>query len=487
MATPAEFLVVAVYYLALLLLIVYALHRLHLVRLLRCLGNRPAAGCSDASWPAVAVQLPLYNEPSVAGRLVDAAAALDYPGSLEIQVLDDSTDGTPAIVEERLAAARARGVKISHIRRGSREGYKAGALSRGLETTDAEILVIFDADFLPPPDVVTQMVSPFRDREVGMVQARWGHLNREQSALTRVQALYLDAHFGVESAARYLDQRFFNFNGTAGAWRRQAILDAGGWSAETLTEDLDLSYRAQLAGWKFVFLPELEVPAELPSTLSGFHGQQHRWARGSIQTARKILPRITAAPLSFKIKAEAFFHLTGNVAYLLTLILALLLVPTLEIRYRDHWVPFALIDLMLLTISSASLILFCLEGQKRAGRLLRWVEVASVVPIGIGTCVNNSIAVLEGVLLRGGEFRRTPKQGIASRSRIDSRPPRLPLGEALLVMFFVSAVVVFLSAGRLAALPFLLLFAGGFSYTLLLSLLEWAEFFSARRISRSTT
>lgn len=482
MVTPVELVVVAVYYLVLLLLIVYALHRLHLVRLLRRLGNRPAVEGFEPGglWPAVAVQLPLYNEPNVAGRLIDAAAAFDYPGALEIQVLDDSTDCTPIIVAERLAAARARGVKINHIRRGSRSGYKAGALSAGLYRTDAEILVIFDADFLPPPDVLTRLVAPFRDPDVGMVQARWGHLNRHQSALTRAQGLYLDGHFGVESAARYLDGRFFNFNGTAGAWRRQAILDAGGWSAETLTEDLDLSYRAQLAGWKFVFLPELEVPAELPSTLSGFHGQQHRWARGSIQTARKVLPRIAASRLPFKIKLEAFFHLTGNLAYLLTLILALLLVPTIEIRYREHWFSFALTDLMLLAVSSGSLILFCLEGQKRIGRPLRWLEVAGLVPIGIGISVNNAIAVLEGLMLSGGEFRRTPKRGMISRLRIESPPPRLPLAEALLTLFFAFAVAVFFSIGRWAALPFLLLFLGGFGYSLLLSLLEWNAFLIER-------
>jgi cellulose synthase/poly-beta-1,6-N-acetylglucosamine synthase-like glycosyltransferase len=475
MVTRTELAVVAIYYAVMLLLIVYALHRLHLVRLLRRLGN-PSPACfaeTGERWPAVAVQLPLYNEPNVAARLIDAAAALEYDGRLEIQVLDDSTDGTSTIVRDRLAAARVRGVKASHVRRATRDGYKAGALAEGLARTDAEILVIFDADFLPAPQVLKRIVAAFRDPAVGMVQARWGHLNRHESTLTRVQALYLDGHFGVESAARYLDGRFFNFNGTAGAWRKQAILDAGGWSAATLTEDLDLSYRAQLAGWKFVFLPGVEVPAELPSTLSGFEGQQHRWARGSIQTARAILGAVAAARLPFKIKLEAFFHLTSNVAYLLMLLLALLLVPAMEIRYRSGWAPFALVDLLVLALSSWSLIAFCMEGQRRVGRLPRWLDIACLVPLGIGISVNNATAVLEGLWLRGGEFRRTPKRGMGSHRDADSRPPRFPLAEIALTLFFVSAAAIFLATGRWMGLPFLLLFLGGYGYAVFLSAREW--------------
>ncbi|HXG58947.1 MAG TPA: glycosyltransferase, partial [Thermoanaerobaculia bacterium] len=286
-----------------------------------------SAAVASGFFPPVTVQLPLYNEPNVAARLIDAVAALDYPGPLDIQVLDDSTDATTEIVAGRVAYHRARGIAIEHVRRNSREGYKAGALAYGMSRSRAELFAIFDADFVPPPDLLLRMVPHFADPRTGMVQARWTHINREQSLLTRVQAIYLDGHFAIESAARHLAGRFFNFNGTAGIWRRRAIEEAGGWSPATLTEDLDLSYRAQLAGWRFVFLPHVEVAAELPATFSGFQEQQHRWAKGSIQTARRILPRIARATLPMATKIEAWFHLTSNTAYLLTSIVALLVVP----------------------------------------------------------------------------------------------------------------------------------------------------------------
>ncbi|HEX2123756.1 MAG TPA: glycosyltransferase, partial [Thermoanaerobaculia bacterium] len=285
--SPAEAVVLALYYVVLSVLAVYSLHRFYLVRLRRRTPEPPRV--TGASFPPLTIQLPLYNEPNVAARLLDAVAAIEYPGALDIQVLDDSSDDTPAIVAARVAAMRARGVAGEHVRRDSREGYKAGALAHGMSRSASELFAVFDADFVPPPDVLLRMVPHFGDPRVGMVQARWTHLNRDESLLTRVQALFLDAHFAVESAARNFGGRFFNFNGTAGVWRREAIESAGGWSSSTLTEDLDLSYRAQLAGWEFVFVNGVEVPAELPAALSGFQDQQHRWAKGSIQTARKLL------------------------------------------------------------------------------------------------------------------------------------------------------------------------------------------------------
>src|SRR6266446_495278 len=348
------------YYLALGILAIYSVHRLYLVRLRRTLdGPRPTPLPPEA-WPSVTVQLPLFNEPNVAARLINAVASIDYPGRLDIQVLDDSTDRTSAVAATGMAAWQARGVAISHIQRGSREGYKAGALAYGMARSDSQFFAVFDADFVPPSDVLTKMVPHFgmaSDR-VGMVQARWAHLNREHSLLTRAQAIYLDAHFAVESAARNLSGRFFNFNGTAGIWRREAIDDAGGWSASTLTEDLDLSYRAQLAGWKFVFLPDVEVPAELPAALSGFQEQQHRWAKGSIQTALKVLPRIVRSDLPLRVKSEAFFHLTNNTAYLLSLVVALLMVPAIVIRQRLGITWTLLVDLVLFAASTGSVMLF---------------------------------------------------------------------------------------------------------------------------------
>jgi cellulose synthase/poly-beta-1,6-N-acetylglucosamine synthase-like glycosyltransferase len=473
--TPADAILLTAYYLALGILTIYSVHRIHLVRLRRAYAPAPAPPAPRA-WPSITVQLPLYNEANVAVRLIDAVAAIDYPGAFDIQVLDDSTDGTGALVSARVQAWRARGVAIAHVQRATRDGYKAGALAHGLTLSGSELLAVFDADFVPPPDVLTKMVPHFADAGVGMVQARWTHLNREHSLLTRVQAIYLDAHFAVESAARNFGGRFFNFNGTAGVWRRAAIEAAGGWSASTLTEDLDLSYRAQLAGWRFVFLPDVEVPAELPAALSGFQEQQHRWAKGSIQTARKILPRMAAGNLPRKVKAEAFFHLTNNSAYLLTLVLALLIVPAIVIRQQLGILWTLSIDVALFLLSTGSVMRFYIEGQRRAGRRMPALrELFAVIPIGIGISLRNSAAVLEGLVERGGHFRRTPKSGDSGRVVIE-RPPRWPLGELLLALFFAGALGCFAWSGQWVALPFLTLFTSGFVYVAATALFERLTF-----------
>ncbi|HEY0139248.1 MAG TPA: glycosyltransferase [Thermoanaerobaculia bacterium] len=458
----AELAVLTLYYLVLGLLAVYSVHRLHLVRLRR--RTAEPARITAQHFPKLAVQLPLYNEPRVTARLIDAVARLEYPGELEIQVLDDSTDETSAIV----AACIDSKSHITHIRRGSRDGYKAGALAHGMSLSDAELFAVFDADFVPPPDTLLRMVPYFADAKVGMVQARWTHLNRERSLLTRVQAIYLDAHFAVESAARNFGRRFFNFNGTAGIWRRAAIEEAGGWSASTLTEDLDLSYRAQLKGWEFVFLPDVEVPAELPAGLGGFQQQQHRWTKGSIQTARKLLPSILRGDLPGSVKTEALFHLTNNVAYLLTFLLALLMVPSMRIRIAHGWLATYIVDAVLFVVSTGSVLLFYVEGQRWAKRpRLTLRELLAVLPVGVGMSVRNASAVVEGLVQRGGHFRRTPKSGDGPliHERI-----RLPLIELTLSLFFVAAVVFFATEQRWLALPFLMLFASGYASISLLSI-----------------
>jgi cellulose synthase/poly-beta-1,6-N-acetylglucosamine synthase-like glycosyltransferase len=466
------------YYLALGILAIYSVHRLYLVRLRRTLdGPRPSPPPPEA-WPSITVQLPLFNEPNVAARLIDAVASIRYAGRLDIQVLDDSTDTTPEVVAARVAKWQAAGVSISHIRRGSREGYKAGSLAYGMACSDSQLFAVFDADFVPPSDIFTRMVPYFgaETSRVGMVQARWAHLNREHSLLTRVQAIYLDAHFAVESAARNLGGRYFNFNGTAGIWRRDAINDAGGWSASTLTEDLDLSYRAQLAGWKFVFLPGVEVPAELPAALSGFQEQQHRWAKGSIQTARKVLPRIVHSQLPFRVKSEAFFHLTNNSAYLLTLVLALLIVPAIVVRQQLGLLWTMSIDVVMFLTSTGSVLRFYIEGQRRAGqRRPTTRELLAVIPIGIGISIRNSAAVLEGLFERGGHFRRTPKSGDSGRVVVE-RPPRLPVSELVLAAFFVAALSAFVVARQWIALPFLMLFTAGFVYVAAAGVIERITF-----------
>jgi cellulose synthase/poly-beta-1,6-N-acetylglucosamine synthase-like glycosyltransferase len=478
--SPAEALLLTFYYVVLGTLTVYSIHRLHLVRLRR--RATPPARAVAPHFPPLTVQLPLFNEPNVAARLLDAVAALDYPGSLDIQVLDDSTDETTSIVAARVASMQARGLRVAHLRRASREGYKAGALAHGLQQSEAQLFAVFDADFVPPPDLLVRMVPYFggaaaTDARVGMVQARWTHLNRERSLLTRVQALFLDAHFAVESAARHHAGRFFNFNGTAGIWRREAIEEAGGWSSSTLTEDLDLSYRAQLAGWEFVFLNDVEVPAELPARLSGFQQQQHRWAKGSIQTARKLLAPIARSELRREVKTEALFHLTNNAAYLLTLLLALVIVPAIAIRHANglQW-TFA-IDFFLFVLSSGSVLAFYVEGQRWAGRARpRLRELLAVLPVGVGMSIRNASAVIEGLFERGGHFARTPKEGDgfvgASADLHQARAARVPVAELALMLFFIGTLVAFTAAGNWLSIPFILLFASGYGYVSFFALSE---------------
>jgi cellulose synthase/poly-beta-1,6-N-acetylglucosamine synthase-like glycosyltransferase len=453
----AETGVLTLYYLVLSVLAVYSIHRLHLVRLRR--RTPPPERTTAAVFPPLTVQLPLYNEPNVAARLIEAVAQLEYPGALDIQVLDDSTDETSAMVA---AAIQRCGISIAHIRRESRDGFKAGALAHGMRLSTSELFAVFDADFVPPRDLLLRMVPYFADARVGMVQARWTHLNRDESLLTRVQALFLDAHFAVESAARNFGGRFFNFNGTAGIWRRAAIEEAGGWSSSTLTEDLDLSYRAQLAEWEFVFLNDVEVPAELPAALSGFQDQQHRWAKGSIQTARKLLGPIVASDHRRRVKSEAVFHLTNNSAYLFTVMLALLIVPSMLVRYRHGLAWMFVIDVPLFIASTGSVLLFYREGQRWAGRArppLR--ELLAVLPVGVGMSMRNAVAVIEGLIEEGGHFKRTPKvgDGIGQRS-----PRRIPWAELAFALFFAGTIIAFAAAGHWAAIPFLGLFLSGYSY-----------------------
>jgi len=492
MATLADWLILGCYYSILVLLTVYGLHRFHLVRLQRRLRREIAAPLSPEGVrkPHVAIQLPVFNEPNVVERLIDAASRIEYDGPLTIQVLDDSTDHTSAIVGEVIEELRQRGVAIDHIRRSNREGFKAGALAAGMALTDAELFAVFDADFVPPPSILLEMVPHFANEKVGMVQARWGHLNRERSILTRIQAIFLDAHFAIESAARFLDGRFFNFNGTAGIWRREAIETAGGWSASTLTEDLDLSYRAQLRGWQFVFLAHTEVPAELPASIGGFQDQQHRWAKGSIQTARKVLPEILGSSFRPTVKAEALFHLTSNSAYFFTLVLGILLLPALEIRQRLGWNWILVADALLFFSSTVSLMLFYIEGQRLVGkRKPHLIEMLLLLPLGIGMSVRNSTAVLEGLFQRGGYFRRTPKQGTLEKLLPAELPPRWPLVETLLALGLSCGAILLSFSGQYLGLPFVLLFLGGYGFVAGSAARErlrysWAALSPARRSKR---
>ena len=429
----------------------------------------PVAG----AWPRVTVQLPVYNERRVVERLIAAAARLDYPADrLELQVLDDSTDETAALAAAAVARWRAAGVDVRHLRRGRRTGFKAGALAAGLAVARGELVAVFDADFLPPPDFLRRMVPHFADPRVGMAQARWGHLNRRRSALTSAQAVMLDAHFLLEHAARMARGLFFNFNGTAGVWRRACIEDAGGWSHDTLTEDLDLSYRAQLRGWRFVFDPDVVVPAELPCDMQALMSQQRRWAKGSIQTARKLLPAVFASRLPAAVKAEAFFHLTSNVAYPLLLLVGVLLLPVMLGRSS---LPPALVWALqagIVVLGVVPVAVFLARGQREAGRPWREALAGGVAALvlGVGLSVNNARAVCEGLGRRRGDWERTPKTGDGAPSARAPRPYAAAHGagagraELLLAAYFLALLAWAAAAGQYRALPFLALLAAGFAW-----------------------
>ena len=408
-----------VYYATITLLAFYGLHRLLLLVLYFESRHRPEDPVPQEHRALVTVQLPIYNELYVAKRLIDAVCRLEYPRErLEIQVLDDSTDETRDVVAEAVARQQALGVDIHHLHRTERSGYKAGALAAGMARARGELIAVFDADFVPRSDFLKRVVPHFSGDEIGMVQARWDHLNRSYSLLTRIQAIFLDGHFAIEQAARSTHGRFFNFNGTAGVWRRAAIVDSGGWTADTLTEDLELSYRAQLAGWRFLFLPHLTVPAELPVDIHGFKRQQFRWAKGSIQTARKLLMTIFRAPIPWKTKLEAFIHLTNNSAYLLMISLSVLVFPAMVVRHNLdlHWLTWA--DVTLFATATVPILAFYFASQLavRPRRPKQALHLLSLMALGIGLSVNNARAVISGFVSDGGEFERTPKYRIENRT-----------------------------------------------------------------------
>jgi cellulose synthase/poly-beta-1,6-N-acetylglucosamine synthase-like glycosyltransferase len=433
-------------------------------------------------WPVVTVQLPIYNEMYVVDRLIDAVVALDYPRErLEIQVLDDSTDETQQIAELAVRRQAARGFDIKYLHREDRTGYKAGALEAGMAAARGEFIAIFDADFLPPADFLTKTVPYLVDDDrLAVVQARWGHLNQSYSLLTKVQAVLLDGHFVLEHGSRHRSGCFFNFNGTAGVWRREAIADAGGWQHDTLTEDLDLSYRAQLRGWQFMFLPDLVTPAEVPVEMNAFKSQQHRWAKGSIQTCRKLLPYILLADLPLRVKVEAFFHLTANFNYLLMVALSILMFPAMVVRYEMGWTEMLLIDIPLFAAATLSVVNFYAISQREAypdwRNRVKYLPV--VMAIGIGLAVNNAKAVIEALFGDSGEFKRTPKYGIERRQdewqgkKYHQSMPIQPLVELALGLYFTVTVLYALANGIYGTLPFLVLFQFGFLYMGLTSIVQ---------------
>ena len=480
--TWVEVLFLATYFLVLLVLSVYGSHRYVMAYLYyKYKGNLAAPKGRFSEQPRVTIQLPVFNEMYVVERLIDAVARIDYPRDrLEIQVLDDSTDETQGIARAKVDRLRRDGIDISYLHRDNRQGFKAGALQEGLKVARGELVAVFDADFVPTPDFLKRSVDYFTDEKIGMVQVRWEHLNREYSHLTQAQAIFLDGHFVIEHTARNRSGRFFNFNGTAGVWRRSTIEDAGGWQHDTLTEDLDLSYRAQLKGWQFVYLPDVVSPAEVPVEMNAFKSQQHRWAKGSVQTARKLLPRILKSDLPRAVKVEAFFHLTANFTYPLMILLTVLMPVSMVIRFKHGWYEVLMLDLPFFWTATMSVVFFYIASQREIGMPV-WQRVKYlpfIMALGIGMCVNQSKAVIEALVGYETGFTRTPKTGMKGRdqsfrkSKYRMLLTAQPLLELALGAYLTSAVWFALDKGVWFSLPFLLLFQWGFFYVGLVSLLQ---------------
>ena len=471
------------YFIVMIVLAAYGTHRYALVyRFFKNRKNVAGPPPEIEEWPKVTVQLPIFNERYVIERLIEAVAQFDYPRELlEIQVLDDSTDETQEVASNCVQRHRDLGLPIRYIHRTNREGFKAGALCNGLETASGELVAIFDADFIPPADFLRRTVPYFVDAKLAMVQTRWSYINRNYSPLTEVEAILLDGHFAIEHSSRFRSRLFFNFNGTAGVWRRAAIDDAGGWQHDTLTEDTDLSYRAQLRGWQFLYLPEIDCPSELPIEMNAFKTQQARWAKGLMQTAKKVLPRVMKSKVPPEIKAEAFFHLTANISYPLMVVLSIILLPAMIVRFYQGWFQVLVIDVPLFMASTCSISSFYLAAE-RAFYPKTWKRTFLYLPfvmaVGIGLSVRNAFAVMEALFGVKTEFVRTPKYRVEANAKTPAsvkknyrkRAGWMPYIELGLGLYFAATVVYAMQNENYATVPFLVLFVWGYLYTGCMSL-----------------
>jgi cellulose synthase/poly-beta-1,6-N-acetylglucosamine synthase-like glycosyltransferase len=431
-------------------------------------------------FPLVTIQLPLYNERYVITRLIDATMRLDYPkDKLEIQILDDSTDDTTGIIQDHIQKYIDQGFDIKHIHRTNRQGYKAGALKEGLEVAKGEYVAIFDADFIPRKKFLKRTIPYFYKYEkLGLVQTRWEHLNREYSLMTRTQAIALDGHFVIEQAVRNRAGFFINFNGTGGVWKKECIFDAGNWEADTLTEDLDLSYRAQMKGWKFKYLVNFTSPAELPSDIFALKSQQFRWTKGAIETAKKIFPVVLKSDMSFKLKVQSFIHLCSNLAYPFILIAALLNLPVMLVKLTGEYdTIFKFMSLFIFAFISS--FLFYLYSQKDV--YPDWQNRMIYFPVflagSMGFSVNNTKAVFEGLLGKKSEFVRTPKYKITGKQEswqgkkyVNKKLSFSTYIEAFMAVYCFVGVVIAIGTAQIAAVPFQLMFFGGFATVSYLSI-----------------
>jgi len=472
--------VMILYFISLLILFTFGAHGFvmvyHYLRQRKLKDIPPLMG----EVPSVTVQLPIFNEFYVVNRLIDAVCALEYPKEkLEIQVLDDSTDETRSLAAEIVRLYHGRGFNIKHIMRGDRTGFKAGALRAGLQAAEGEFLAIFDADFVPRPEFLKKTIPYFyQDPRIGLVQTRWEHLNSEYSLLTRTQAMALDGHFVIEQDVRNKAGFFINFNGTGGIWRRAAIVDAGNWHSDTLTEDLDLSYRAQLRGWKFKYLNDVTSPAELPSEVNALKTQQFRWTKGAIETARKLLPQVWKSNIPFRVKVHSTFHLTNNIVFPFILLAGLLNVPLMFIKqHGGHELYFSLMSVFVLAFIGS--FLFYLLSQKSV--YPDWRRRLMLFPLfmagSMGFAVNNSRAVFEGLFKRKSDFIRTPKYRIEGKSDSWLEKKYVPVKidwivavEVLLAIYCFFGVISSLYYLEIAAVPFQLLYFAGFTFVSALSI-----------------
>ena len=462
------------YFVSLSILFVFGLHGFVMIYYHRKYGNNiPIPKKQFDEEPIVTIQLPLYNEMYVVDRLINSVCAIDYPNDkMEIQVLDDSTDETTSIVAKIVEQKKNEGFDISHIRRGTREGFKAGALKEGMKISKGEFIAIFDADFIPQKEFLRKTLSFFNDDKVGMVQTRWEHLNGDYSIITKAQALALDGHFVIEQSVRNKSGFFINFNGTGGIWRKKCIEDAGNWHADTLTEDLDLSYRAQLIGWRFVFLKDFTSPAELPSEINALKSQQFRWTKGAVETAKKILPLVWKSKVPLRVKLQSTFHLTNNLVFPFILLAAILNVPLIFVKNSgSHEAYFAIMSLFVLAFISS--FMFYLYSQKdiRADWRKKIVLFPLFMAGSMGLAVNNSRAVFEGLMNRKSEFVRTPKfkQVTEKDSWAGNKYLNRKLGfsvivETILAVYCFIGLVSSIYFLELASIPFQMLFVLGFSF-----------------------
>ncbi|ACD83577.1 cellulose synthase family protein [Candidatus Methylacidiphilum infernorum] len=455
-----------------LVLFIYGIYRMSLILRLWMGSHRDKKAPTDAlfyTYPEVTIQLPIYNEKSVVERLLHAVCKIDYPkNKMEIQIIDDSTDETTAIISKWVCEYQKKGFDIYQLRRGTREGFKAGGLQYGLERSKGEFIAIFDADFLPPPSFLKETLPYFRSRDVGMVQARWGYLNRQASLLTRCQALFLDGHFLLEQPVRYKYNLFFNFNGTAGIWRKKCIIDAGGWEGDTLTEDLDLSYRAQFKGWKFVYTPQMVVPSELPSPIVAFRTQQHRWAKGAIQTAKKHLFSLFKGSYSLGSKIEGLFHLLAHSIHPIVAVLVILNAISFfcsplpqSFTLEVSGMLFSVISLFYL--SYFAVVIF-LSKNLEAGALL---ILPFSMAVALGMTFANTKSVIDGLFGKNNVFVRTPKNGFFNSDKPIYKVEHeitLPLLETLFAAVFGIALYQAIQKHFWFSLPTLFLHTLGFGY-----------------------